>query len=76
MSQAGIMLDDNTLEAVSEEIDVGGEAASQDEDKSAEGDLISKSTEELKQLLDKAISEEAYEKASLIRDEINNRKKS
>jgi len=39
-------------------------------------DYLKKSTEELKQLLEAALAEEDYEKASRIRDEINNRKKS
>jgi hypothetical protein len=41
-----------------------------------EKNLLKKSTEELKQLLESALSEEDYEKASRIRDELNNRKKS
>ena len=39
-------------------------------------DYVRKSTEELKQLLDAALNDEDYEKASHIRDELNNRKKS
>ena len=41
-----------------------------------EGEYKSKSTEELKNLLETALDEEQYELASKIRDEINNRKES
>jgi bifunctional DNase/RNase len=43
---------------------------------SREKDLASMTTEELKELLQRALEEEAYEKASQIRDELNRRKKS
>lgn len=69
LSQAGIILDDEALAAVSES---GGESRVEME----ETDYLKKSTEELKQMLDNALSEEDYEKASHIRDELNNRKKS
>jgi bifunctional DNase/RNase len=69
LSQAGIILDDEALAAVSES---GGESRVEIE----ETDYLKKSTEELKQMLDTALSEEDYEKASHIRDELNNRKKS
>lgn len=69
LSQAGIILDDEALAAVSE---TGGESRVEIE----ETDYLKKSTEELKQMLDNALSEEDYEKASHIRDELNNRKKS
>jgi protein-arginine kinase activator protein McsA len=38
-------------------------------------ELKNNNLQELKELLNEAISEEDYEKASLIRDEINRRKK-
>ena len=41
-----------------------------------EGEYQSKSTEELKNLLQTALDDEQYELASKIRDEINNRKES
>ena len=41
-----------------------------------EGEYQSKSTEELKNLLQTALDDEQYELASKIRDEINNRKQS
>lgn len=69
LSQAGIILDDEALAAVSEP---GSESRVEIE----ETDYLKKSTEELKQMLDTALSEEDYEKASHIRDELNNRKKS
>lgn len=69
LSQAGIILDDEALAAVSEP---GTESRVEIE----ETDYLKKSTEELKQMLDTALSEEDYEKASHIRDELNNRKKS
>lgn len=69
LSQAGIILDDEALAAVS---DAGGESRVEIE----ETDYLKKSTEELKQMLETALSEEDYEKASHIRDELNNRKKS
>lgn len=69
LSQAGIILDDEALAAVSES---GAESRVDIE----ETDYLKKSTEELKQMLENALSEEDYEKASHIRDELNNRKKS
>ncbi|HSH66136.1 MAG TPA: bifunctional nuclease domain-containing protein [Bacteroidia bacterium] len=69
LSQAGIILDDEALAAVS---DPGSESRVEIE----ETDYLKKSTEELKQMLETALSEEDYEKASHIRDELNNRKKS
>lgn len=68
LSQAGIILDDEALAAVSE--------SSESRVEIEETDYLKKSTEELKQMLETALSEEDYEKASNIRDELNNRKKS
>jgi bifunctional DNase/RNase len=68
LSQAGIILDDEALAAVSESTECRVEIE--------ETDYLKKSTEELKQMLETALSEEDYEKASNIRDELNNRKKS
>jgi bifunctional DNase/RNase len=72
LSQAGILLDESTLAATSEPV----EATKSEEEKEGMDDYLSKSSEELKQMLDAAIKNEAYEKASQIRDELNNRKKS
>ncbi len=70
LSQAGIILDDEAISA-------SGETESIDDLVEADvNDYLKKSTEELKQLLDAALSDEDYEKASRIRDELNNRKKS
>ena len=70
LSQAGILLDDDAI--------AGAESALEKEDlvEVEETDYLKKSTEELKQMLDSALAEEDYEKASRIRDELNNRKKS
>ena len=70
LSQAGILLDDDAIS--------GAEAVLEKEDliEVEESDYLKKSTEELKQLHEIALSDEDYEKASRIRDELNNRKKS
>ena len=70
LSQAGILLDDDAISSA--------ETALEKEDlvEVEESDFLKKSTEELKQLLETALSDEDYEKASRIRDELNNRKKS
>ena len=75
LKSAGIVLDDETLPtnegavspAAVEEISTST---------NPEGEYKSKSTEELKNLLETALDEEQYELASKIRDEINNRKES
>jgi bifunctional DNase/RNase len=71
LSQAGILLDDESIAS-------GAEGATEKEDlvEVEETDYLKKSTEELKQMLQSALDEEDYEKASRIRDELNNRKKS
>lgn len=70
LSQAGIILDEEALAAAND--NVNPEQLIEVE----ETDYLKKSTEELKQMLETALNEEDYEKASHIRDEINNRKKS
>jgi bifunctional DNase/RNase len=70
LSQAGIILDDEAINAAAE----SGEM--DDLVEADVNDYLKKSTEELKQMLDAALADEDYEKASRIRDEINNRKKS
>lgn len=69
LSQAGIILDEDTLAA-------GDSESTGEMVEVEETDFLKKSTEELKQLLDTALGDEDYEKASKIRDELNNRKKS
>lgn len=71
MSQAGILLDDDAISAPSTTTEDDNDLVEADVN-----DLLKKSTEELKQMLENALGEEDYEKASKIRDELNNRKKS
>lgn len=76
LSQAGIVLD--------EEQDAGASAADEDMTAEEEEELLAevtsgndfqrKTDKELEELLNKALEEENYEKASRIRDEINKRK--
>ena len=72
LKSAGIVLDDELMSktemplALSEEEEI--------ESSPSEGVYKSKSTEELKNLLNAAIADEQYELASKIRDELNNRK--
>jgi bifunctional DNase/RNase len=70
LSQAGIILDDEAIAAANES------EGSEDLVEADVNDYLKKSTEELKQMLETALAEEDYEKASRIRDELNNRKKS
>jgi bifunctional DNase/RNase len=69
LSSAGIILDDDAVKA-----EDGGE----EETVNVTGDseYARKTDEELKDMLQAALDEEAYEKASKIRDELNERKKS
>jgi len=76
LKSAGIVLDDESSTPTEQE---ATEKASKTESKAKEeekGEYKSKSTEELKGLLQSALDEEKYELASKIRDELNNRKKS
>jgi uncharacterized protein len=70
LSSAGIVLDENEGGGISMN------SPEVTETTSATTELTGKSTDELKELLNHAIDEENYEKASKIRDEINKRKKS
>jgi bifunctional DNase/RNase len=75
LKNAGIVLDDESSAASdneSKESLSSGDAS----ESSGVDEYKSKSTEELKGLLQNALDEEQYELASKIRDEINNRKKS
>ncbi|MCB0396039.1 MAG: bifunctional nuclease family protein [Flavobacteriales bacterium] len=69
LSTAGIILEEGTDEKADDEEAVGKLEAE-------DGNYHQYNLEELKKLLDDAISEEAYEKATLIRDAIKERKKS
>ena len=71
LSSAGIILEDDA--AGEEGISAGLETEKEETD---DNDLMKKATEELKEMLKVALEEENYEKASRIRDELNNRKKS
>ncbi len=74
LSSAGIILEDENTG--SGEVAPAVEEPSLAEKKEEESDIRKKSTEELKELLNKALAEEQYERASQLRDELNNRKKS
>ncbi len=70
LSQAGIILDEDALAAANDNV------TPSDVVEVEETDYLKKSTEELKQMLEASLNDEDYEKASKIRDELNNRKKS
>ena len=74
LEAAGMFLEDQpgktpSITAIEEPVE---KKSSEKEDK----DLTKKSTEELKEMLNKAIDGENYERASRLRDELNRRKKS
>ena len=69
LAKAGILLDDDAT--VTKEL-----PAEDDIMEMEETSFLKKSTEELQQLLEKSLHDEDYERASKIRDELNNRKKS
>lgn len=71
LKSAGIVLDDETLPSGE-----NPEATPLEENVNPEAEYKSKSTEELKSMLQTALDEEQYELASKIRDEINTRKQS
>lgn len=75
LSQAGIMLDENA--AQSDEPKIIERAPAEKEKKKAKdnNEYSTQTIEELKENLMRAIDEEAYEKASKIRDELSKRKK-
>ena len=74
LKSAGIVLDDETLP--SNETAMAAAPTEESISSNPEGEYQSKSTEELKNLLQTALDDEQYELASKIRDEINNRKQS
>jgi bifunctional DNase/RNase len=75
MSQSGIVLDieDGTEDDLGEE-DLF-ESAAPEKPSMPDIDLKGNSDDELKKMLEEAVQKEDYEKASLIRDELNRRKK-
>ncbi len=75
LKSAGIVLDDEAA-GITSSVEADVEVKGEGEEVVKDGSLQSKSTEELKNLLQTAIDDEQYETASRIRDELNNRKKS
>ncbi len=75
LKSAGIVLDDETLPS-NESTMSSAPVEEISSSSNPEGEYQSKSTEELKNLLQTALDDEQYELASKIRDEINNRKQS
>jgi len=71
LKSAGIVLDDETLPASENPV-----PSPVEESTNPEAEYKSKSTEELKSMLQTALDDEQYELASKIRDEINLRKQS
>jgi len=71
LSSAGIILEDQT--ATADTVKGAEEVAVENRDN---GEFGSRSTEELQEMLSQALSDEEYERASKIRDELNQRKKS
>lgn len=71
LSSSGIEMEDNEEEGITEKFQHSESAV-----KLSETEMTTTSTEELKEQLKKAIEEEAYERASRIRDELNKRKNS
>lgn len=70
LKSAGIVLDDDSLPSTETPM------ATVEDMSTPEGEYKSKSSEELKSLLQNALDEEQYELASKIRDELNTRKQS
>ncbi len=70
LKSAGIVLDDDSLPTIE------NPTATIEEMTTPEGEYESKSSEELKNLLQTALDDEQYELASKIRDELNTRKQS
>ena len=75
LKSAGIVLDDEILPS-NESTMSSAPVEEISSSSNSEGEYQSKSTEELKNLLQTALDDEQYELASKIRDEINNRKQS
>ena len=73
LKSAGIVLDDENAGLAG---NIEAEATVAEGSTGSEEDLKSKSTEELKSMLQTALDDEQYERASKIRDELNIRKKS
>ncbi len=76
LSSAGIILEDESLPSSSDNDAEPGEEVQEHVSGRDDNEYHSKSTEELKTLLQTALEDEQYELASKIRDELNNRKQS
>jgi bifunctional DNase/RNase len=76
LKSAGIVLDDESSTPPEQEAEKATKSESKKAKEEDKGEYKSKSTEELKGMLQNALDEEKYELASKIRDELNNRKKS
>lgn len=76
LKSAGIVLDDETTASLTGEVSQEAEVKEEKTSSESNDDYKSKSTEELKNMLQTALDDEQYELASRIRDELNNRKKS
>lgn len=76
LKSAGIVLDDESSTPPEQETEKATKSESKKTKDDEKGEYKSKSTEELKGMLQNALDEEKYELASKIRDELNNRKKS
>jgi len=75
LSQAGIMLDENAVQTDEPKIIERAPAEKEKKKGKDNSEYSSQTIEELKENLMRAIDEEAYERASKIRDEISKRKK-
>ena len=77
LKSAGIVLDDETGVAINATSDTTAVSEITETKLSTEkGEYIDKSSEELQNMLQRALDDEQYEMASKIRDELNQRKKS
>jgi uncharacterized protein len=74
MSTAGMVMDEKALLQQDDDTDLDEEDEEEETDP-REGELSGLSIEELEEMLQKAVDNEDYEQASLIRDEINKRNK-
>ena len=74
MSTAGMVMDEKALLQQDDDADLDEEDEEEETDP-REGELSGLSIEELEEMLQKAVDNEDYEQASLIRDEINRRNK-
>jgi hypothetical protein len=72
LAQAGVLFDEENAPSEPKPAKEKKATSRQSKDK----DITSLSTDELQEMLQRAIEDEAYEKASQIRDELNKRKKS